>query len=223
MRRDEVLVMALPAGRILDEVMPLLARAGIVPEASFQDPATRQLRFRTAEPGLELVRVRAFDVATMVAFGAAELGIAGADVIMEFDYPELYAPVDLGLARCRLVVASLATLAPEDPTRASRVRVATKYPGLARRHFASRGIEAECIKLHGSIELAPSLGLCERIVDLTESGRTLAANGLVETEEIARSSARLVVNRTAMKTRAAELGALIGRVERAVEASRHAA
>lgn len=220
---DAALVIALPAGRILTEVLPILARANIVPEPAFSDPAARQLRFKTGEAGVEIVRARSFDVATLVAYGAAALGVAGSDVIREFDYPELYAPVDLGIGRCRLIVAAPAALAGEDPARESHLRIATKYPNLTKSHFARRGIQAECIKLNGSIELAPSLGLCERIVDLTQSGKTLAANGLVEVEEILSCSARLVVNRTALKTRAEELGRLIGQIERAVADARHAA
>jgi ATP phosphoribosyltransferase len=223
LRPEDAIVIALPAGRILAEVLPILARAGIVPEPAFADPAARQLRFKTGEAGVEIVRARSFDVATLVAYGAAALGVAGSDVIREFDYPELYAPVDLGIGRCRLVVAAPAALAGLDLARASHLLVATKYPNLTSRHFAQRGVQAECIKLNGSIELAPSLGLCERIVDLTQSGRTLAANGLVEVEEIMSCSARLVANRTALKTRAEVLGRLIARVERAVADARHAA
>jgi ATP phosphoribosyltransferase len=220
---NDAIVIALPAGRILTEALPILARAGIVPEPAFTDPSARQLRFKTGEAGVEIVRARSFDVATLVAYGAASLGVAGSDVIGEFDYAELYAPVDLGIGRCRLIVAAPAALADRGAAPASHLRIATKYPNLTGRHFAQRGVQAECIKLNGSIELAPSLGLCEHIVDLTQSGKTLAANGLVEVEEIMRCSARLVVNRTALKTRAEALGRLIGRVERAVADARHAA
>lgn len=196
------LVMALPKGRILDEARPLMARVGIVPEPAFDDPATRQLKFATSDPALDLVAVRAFDVATIVAFGGAHLGIAGSDVLTEFSYPEVYAPLDLGIGRCRLAVAEPVTMVDQDdPQRWSSVRVATKYPEITRRHFAARGVQAECIKLNGSMELAPSLGLCRRIVDLVSTGATLKANGLVEIEHIADVSSRLVVNRTALKTR----------------------
>ncbi len=206
----EPLVIALPAGRILDEVTPILRRAGIVPEPAFDDPDDRRLRFATNRDDISIVRVRAFDVATFVAFGAAQLGIAGKDVLMEFDYPEVYAPLDLGVGRCRLVVAEPEALAGEDdPTSWSHVRIATKYPTITRRHFAARGVQAECIKLHGAVELAPSLGLCRRIVDLVSTGATLAANGLVEVEEIAEVTAFLMVNRTALKTRAEVVGGWI--------------
>ena len=200
------LVLALPKGRILRELTPLLGRAGIEPEAAFADEGARQLRFTTNHPGLEIIRVRSFDVATFVAFGAAHLGVAGNDVLMEFDYPELYAPVDLGIGRCRLVVAEPRELVEsDDPTRWSHIRVATKYPGITRAHFAARGIQAECIKLSGAMELAPGLGLCRRIVDLVSTGATLAANDLVEVETIAQVTSRLIVNRAALKTRPAEI------------------
>ena len=212
------LIMALPNGRILGEVMPLLSRAGVEPEPAFSDPAARQLRFATSDPNLELIRVRSFDVATVVAFGAAQLGIAGNDVLMEFDYSEIYAPLDLGVGLCRMVVAAPADqVGLEDPRSWSHIRVATKYPEIARRHFAGRGVQAECIKLNGAVELAPLIGLCRHIVDLVQTGATLAANGLVVTETIAEISSRLIVNRPALKTRPEEVGAWIDRL-RAVSA-----
>lgn len=213
MTRNESLVLALPKGRILKEVMPILNAAGIEPEADFVDEGSRRLRFATNLPNVEVIRARAFDVATFVAFGAAQIGIAGRDVLMEFDYPEIYAPLDLKVGHCRMVVAEPADMvARDDPTRWSHVRVATKYPAVTRRHFAARGVQAECIKLSGAIELAPSLGLCRRIVDLVSSGATLKANGLVEVEVIAEITSRLVVNRAAFKTRADEVGAVVDRI-----------
>ena len=202
----EELVFALPKGRILKEAAPLLALAGIEPEPAFSDESSRKLRFATNIPGLSIIRVRSFDVATFVAFGAAQLGIAGSDVLDEFDYREIYAPLDLGIGKCRMAVAEPSQLASEDdPSRWSHVRVATKYPHITQRHFAARGVQAECIKLNGAMELAPGLGLCRRVVDLVHSGATLAANDLVEVEHIADVSARLVVNRAALKTRAEEM------------------
>jgi len=201
------LVLALPKGRILAELMPLLEQAGIRPEAAFGDEKARQLRFATNHPELSIIRVRSFDVATFVAFGAAQLGVAGNDVLMEFDYPELYAPVDLKIGLCRLSVAEPeAMVARDDPSRWSHIRIATKYPEITRRHFARRGVQAECIKLSGAMELAPGLGLCRRIVDLVSSGATLAANDLVEIEQIAEVSSRLIVNRAALKTRPDQIG-----------------
>ncbi len=215
----EKLVLALPRGRILANVMPLLRRAGIEPEAAFEDAKSRRLRFATNRGDVDVILVRSFDVATFVAFGAAQLGIAGNDVLMEFDSPEIYAPLDLGVGRCRLSVAEPAEMAPgDDPARWSRLRIATKYPRTTRRHFARRGVQAECIKLSGAVELAPSLGVCRRIVDLVSTGQTLRANGLVEVELIAHVTSRLAVNRAAWKTRSAEIRAWIDRFEEAVDA-----
>lgn len=197
------IIIAVPKGRILDEALPLLAAVGIEPEAAFADDSSRALRFATSDPQIELIRVRAFDVATFVAHGAAQLGIVGSDVLMEFDYSELYAPVDLGIGYCRIAVAEPADMAAKnDPRGWSHVRVATKYPHITAAHFEARGVQAECIKLNGAMELAPTLGLAPRIVDLVSSGRTLKENGLIEVETIAEVSSRLVVNRAAFKTRA---------------------
>ena len=219
MAADESLTLALPKGRILGELVPLLARAGIEPEAAFADEDARQLRFATNQPALEIVRVRSFDVATFVAFGAAQLGVAGNDVVMEFDYPELYAPVDLKIGRCRLSVAEPREIGErDDPARWSHIRIATKYPHITRQHFARRGVQAECITLSGAMELAPGLGLCRRIVDLVSTGATLAANDLVEVEQIAQISARLIVNRAALKTRPQVMAGWIDRFREAADA-----
>jgi ATP phosphoribosyltransferase len=209
---NESLVLALPKGRILGEVMPLVRRAGIEVEAEFANEDSRQLRFTTNHRGLDVIRVRNFDVATFVAFGAAHLGVAGNDVLMEFDYPEIYAPLDLRIGRCRLVVAAPEEdAAREDPARWSHVRVATKYPEITQRHFAARGVQAECIKLNGAMELAPSLGLSRYIVDLVQTGSTLKANGLVEIERVVDVTSRLIVNRAALKTRPDEVGTWLDR------------
>jgi ATP phosphoribosyltransferase len=178
------------------------------------------LRFRTNDPRLEIIRVRSFDVATFVAFGAAHLGIAGNDVLLEFDYPEIYAPVDLKIGKCRLSVAEpIAMSAGDDPDRWSHIRVATKYPNVTQAHFAARGVQAECIKLSGAMELAPTLDLAGRIVDLVSSGATLKANNLVEVEHIADVSSRLVVNRTALKTYPEEIGGWVERLRKVVDAA----
>lgn len=194
----EPLTFAVPKGRILDEALPLMARAGVVPEAAFHDKANRALTFATEAGDLRIIRVRAFDVATFVAHGAAQAGIVGSDVIEEFDYPDLYAPVDLGIGRCRLSVAGPA--GEERSGRLSHLRVATKYPALTRRYFEQQGIQAECVKLNGAMEIAPALGLARTIVDLVSSGQTLKDNGLAEQAVILDVSARLIVNRTALKT-----------------------
>ncbi len=211
------LILAVPKGRILQECAPLLTRAGIRPHPDFADEDSRMLRFPTDDPGLDVVRVRSFDVATFVAFGAAQIGICGADVLLEFDYPEIYAPLDLGIGVCRIAVAEPAeTAGSDDPRTWSRVRVATKYPNIARRHYAARGINADVVHLNGAMELAPSLGLTRLIVDLVATGATLRANGLVETEVIARVTSRLIVNRTALKTRPEQVGAWIARFRAAL-------
>ena len=212
-------VLALPKGRILRELVPLLTRAGLEPEPDFHDDNSRKLRFATSDPNLALIRVRSFDVATFVAFGAAQLGVAGNDVLLEFDYPEIYAPVDLGIGKCRLAVAEpMEMVGEDDPNRWSHIRVATKYPNITRAHFAARGVQAECIKLSGAMELAPTLGLSRRIVDLVSTGATLKANNLVEVEHIADVTSRLVVNRTAWKTYPEEIGGWIERLRAAAGA-----
>jgi ATP phosphoribosyltransferase len=203
-------VLALPKGRILEECAPLLTAAGIIPAADYTNEDSRRLRFPTNQPGLDVIRVRSFDVATFVAFGAADIGICGGDVLMEFDYPEVYAPLDLGIGHCRISVAE-----PKDEAGLTRlseissIRVASKYPNVTRKHFASKGVQAEIVALNGSMELAPGLGLSRLIVDLVQTGSTLKANGLIETDIIAEVSSRLIVNRVALKTRPDELGAWI--------------
>lgn len=224
MSEKDKLVLALPKGRILAEIMPVLRRAGLEPDGDFDDPESRKLRFAAKDAHLEIVRVRSFDVATFVAFGGADFGVCGSDVIMEFDYPELYAPIDLNVGHCKLVVAALRELVETDePTRWSHLRVATKYPNVTTKFFAERGVQAECVKLNGAVELAPLLGLCRRIVDLVSTGKTLAANGLVVLDEIADISSRLVVNRASLKTRAVELNPWLDRIREAVQEKSDAA
>jgi len=217
---NEKLILALPKGRILKAITPLLQRAGIEPEDAFFDEDARQLQFATRDPDLDIIRVRSFDTATFLAFGAAHLAVSGSDVLMEFAHPEIYAPVDLGVGHCHLAVAAPTEVAKtEDPQRWSHLRVATKYPNVTRSYFAARGVQAECIKLNGALELAPNLGLCRRIVDLVQTGSTLKANGLVEIDKIADVSARLAVNRTALKTRTAQISDLINRFQEAARAA----
>lgn len=211
------LIMAVPKGRILDQLLPILQKTGIEPEAAFFDGKSRLLKFKTNHPDLDIIRVRAFDAATFTAFGAAHMGVAGSDVLEEFDYSELYAPVDLKIGRCRLSIAmSDKDAESKDPSRWSHIRVASKYPNLTRRHFAQRGVQTEIIELNGAMELVPSLGLARRIVDLVESGSTLKANGLSEVEKIMDVSSRLIVNRTALKTMPASLQPWIARFRDAV-------
>ena len=215
----EPIRLALPKGRILKELRPILSAADVHPEAAFDDPDSRLLRFRANVPGLEIVRVRSFDVASFVAYGGADIGVAGRDVVMEFDDPEVYAPIDLGIGKCRLAVAEPKEMAPgDDPSRWSHIRIATKYPNVTARHFAARGVQAECVKLNGAMELAPVLGLCSRIVDLVSTGSTLKANGLVEVEHIADITSLLIVNRTQLKTRPRLLTSWIDRFRSALDA-----
>lgn len=165
------LIFAIPKGRILDDALPYIEAAGLMPEADFFDKKCRALRFATARNDMDMIRVRAFDVASFVAHGAAHIGIVGSDVIEEFAYSELYAPVDLNFGHCRLSVARRTADADSDildSSTLSHIRIATKYPNITKRYFAQKGIQAECVKLNGAMELAPSLGLSRHIVDLVE-------------------------------------------------------
>lgn len=215
---DKKLILALPKGRILEELMPLLEKCGIEPEDDFTNSKSRKLRFTTNHDNLDIIRVRAFDVATFVAYGGAHLGVVGSDAIEEFNYSEIYAPLDLGIGKCRLSVAMLKQdAAQDDPAQWSHIRVATKYPNLTARHFAKRGVQTECIKLNGAMEIAPILGLAKRIVDLVSTGNTLKANDMVEVEEILNISSRLIVNRSVQKTRSGEISHWINTFKNALE------
>ena len=211
MELSDKLVLALPKGRILGEVMPLVRAAGIEPEADFDDPKSRKLEFDTNIKNLTIIRVRAFDAATFIAFGAAHMGVVGNDVLQEFGYSDLYSPLDLDIGHCRLSLAMPVDEAGTDPKEWSHIRVATKYPNMTRRYYAERGVQAECIKLNGAMELAPRLGLSSRIVDLVSTGNTLKANHLKEVEVLTEITSRLVVNRPAFKTRPKEVSYWIDR------------
>ena len=204
----------------MTEARPLLDAVGIRPEPAFDDANARQLQFFTNFDHISIIRVRSFDVATFVAFGAAQFGVAGNDVLSEFDYPEIYAPLDLGIGKCRLCIAQSADLGEDlDLSKLSHVRIATKYPETTSKYFAAQGIQAECVKLNGAMELAPKLGLTPRIVDLVSTGKTLKENGLIEVATIADVSSRLVVNRTALKVRSVEINGWIEKFRSAVDAS----
>lgn len=214
------LTIAIPKGRIYEELQPLLEACGIIPESAFYDPSARQLMFATNEADIRFIRVRSFDVATFVAFGAAEIGIVGNDVLEEFNYPDIYAPLDLGIGKCRLSVAEPVDLAShDDPNSWSHIRIATKYPHLTKTYFATRGVQAECVKLNGAMELAPMLGLSERIVDLVSTGNTLKANGLVEVETLMQVSSRLIVNRLAYKTENGRIAPFIEQFRKVIHAT----
>ena len=217
--KSNPLILALPKGRILKDCLPLLETANIIPEPAFFDKDSSLLRFKTNDPGLDIIRVRSFDVATFVAFGTASLGVCGSDVLMEFDYSDIYAPLDLNIGRCRLSIAQLADTKNknlEDPARWSQISVATKYPNITQRYFASKGVQADIINLHGAMELAPVLKLSSLIVDLVDTGSTLRANGLQEIKTITQISSRLIINRTALKTQSARVNALIERFRQLV-------
>ncbi|HQW37226.1 MAG TPA: ATP phosphoribosyltransferase [Usitatibacteraceae bacterium] len=209
-----MITIALSKGRIYEETKPLLAAAGIVPA---EDPETsRKLILPTANPGVRVIIVRASDVPTYVQYGAADLGVAGRDLLIEHGGRGLYQPLDLGIARCRMMVA-----VPEDfdypaaVRRGARLRVATKYIQVAREHFAAKGVHVDLIKLYGSMELAPLVGLADAIVDLVDTGSTLRANRLKAVEEILAVSSRLIVNPASMKVKRAEVLPLIEDFERA--------
>ena len=199
------LTLALPKGRLLEPAIELLRDLGV----SAVDPESRKLIFTDPGRGLEILLLKPADVPAYVTYGAADLGIVGKDILLEQE-PDVYEPLDLGFGFCRLVVAEPRELwERDDPSKWSWVRVATKYPRLTEQYFSSRGIQVEIVRLDGSIELAPLVGLAERIVDLVQSGETLRANGLVEVAEITRSTARVIVNRASMKTEYAAVTQLV--------------
>ena len=208
-----MITLALSKGRILDETLPLLAQAGIAVDPAVLD--SRKLILPTADPGLRLIIVRASDVPTYVQYGAADIGVAGKDVLLEHGGEGLYQPIDLRIGRCRLCVAVRRGFDYTASVRSgARLRVATKYTLVAREHFAAKGVHVDPIKLYGSMELAPLVGLADAIVDVVSTGSTLKANDLVE--DIMPISARLIVNQAAFKTRRAALAPLLAALERAV-------
>ncbi len=210
---NEHLIIALSKGRILDDTLPLLAGAGIEP---VDDPArSRKLVLDTTDPGVKLVVLRATDVPTYVQYGAADLGVSGKDVLMEHGGDDLYEPLDLGIARCRLMVAGF----PDAHRRPGTLRVATKFVNITRRYFAEQGRQVETIKLYGSMELAPIAGLADLIVDLVDTGRTLEANGLVPLEHIADISSRMIVNRASMKLKHKPIKAFLAKLEQSLSAA----
>ena len=207
---SSLLTIALSKGRIFKETLPLLAAAGIVP---IDDPDTsRKLILDTQQADVKLVIIRATDVPTYVQYGAADMGVAGKDVLLEHGGEGLYEPLDLNIARCRLMVAGH----PGQPPRLSRPRVATKYANTTRRWFADQGRQVEVIKLYGSMELAPLVGLADYIVDVVDTGNTLKANGLAPLEHIADISSRLIINKAAMKMKHARIKAIMARMAAAV-------
>ena len=208
------IIIAIPRGRIIKELKAILMKTSCAPEAEMFDDKSRKLTFLSKNKNVNFIKVRAFDACTFVAFGAAQIGIAGEDVIKEFDYSELYAPLELNIGHCRLSVAALKTLLKkEDPETWSNIRVATKYPNISREYFAKKGVQVEAIKLNGSMELAPSLNMCRRIVDLVSTGATLKANGLREIDEIMKVQSKLIINRSAFKTNNKKIQKIINEIK----------
>jgi ATP phosphoribosyltransferase len=212
-----MITLALAKGRILEEALPLLARACLDPVEDAL--TTRKLILESRRPGLRLILVRAADVPTYVQYGAADLGVAGADLLAEHGGQGLYQPLDLGIARCRLAVAAPAGFDYAAAARSgARLRVATKYIRTAREHFAAKGVQVDLIRLYGSMELAPLVGLADAIVDLVDTGQTLRANRLEVVEELMAVSSRLVVNPASMKLKRAAIAPVLEAIRGAVDA-----
>ena len=211
------IIIAIPRGRIIKECKKLLNKTTFAPEPLLFSENTRKLTFKSKDPKVDYIKVRAFDVCTFVAFGAAQVGIAGDDVIQEYDYSEVYAPLNLNIGHCRLSVAApVKFLKREDPSTWSNVRVATKYPNLSKKFFSKKGIQVETIKLNGSMELAPSLSMCRRIVDLVSTGKTLKENGLKEIDKVIDIQSKLIVNRSAYKTKTKKIDSIINQISKII-------
>ena len=210
------IILALPKGRILNELVPLLKKVEIEPEQDFVDNKSRKLMFRTNKENLSIIKVRAFDVATFVALGAAQIGVAGDDVLNEFDYKEIYNVLDLGIGKCRLSVAEKIDVKKENFQNNGHIMVATKYKNTVINFFANKGVRAECIKLNGAIELAPRLGICSTIVDLVSTGRTLKENNLKESDVLLKITSKLIVNKISYKIMNSEISKIINKFSRII-------
>jgi ATP phosphoribosyltransferase len=206
------IVIALTKGRILEEVLPLFEAAGIAPLEDIN--SSRKLIFDTTMPGVQIMVIRGSDVPTYVEFGSADLGVVGKDLLMEYGSEGFYEPLDLRLAKCRLMTAAPVGAAPVE----GRMKVATKFANITKRYFAEQGVQIEVIKLNGALELAPSMGLADIIVDIVDSGNTLKANGLEPLQLIAQISSRVIVNKAALKMKHALIRPLLQRLADAVEA-----
>ena len=210
------IILAVPKGRILNELVPLLRKVEIEPEQEFFDDKSRKLMFSTNKKNLSIIKVRAFDVATFVALGAAQIGVAGDDVLNEFDYDEIYTVLDLGIGKCRLSVAKKINVKKENFQNNGHIMVATKYKNTVINFFANKGVRAECIKLNGSIELAPRLGICSTIVDLVSTGRTLEENNLKESDVLLKITSKLIVNKISYKIMNSEISKIITKFSRII-------
>ena len=192
------MILAVPKGRILGELTPILKKSGIIPEKDFYDNNSRKLLFKTSIKNLDLIRVRSFDVATFVAFGAAQLGVVGDDVLKEFNYDQVNNVMDLGIGKCKLSVAHKKNISKKKQNN-GHLMIATKYKNTVTDYFAKKGIRAECIKLNGAVELAPKLKICSTIVDLVSTGKTLSENNLEETNLVMQITSKLIINKIAYK------------------------
>ena len=208
------IIMALPKGRILNELMPLLQKAEIVPEEEFFQTSSRKLLFNTNQKKLSIIKVRSFDVATFVALGAAQIGVAGDDVINEFNYEEIYNFYDLKIGKCRLSVAKIKekNLLENE----GHIVVATKYKNITTNYFAKKGVRAECIKLNGAVELAPKLKICSTIVDLVSTGKTLSENNLVESSLVMQITSKLIINKIAYKLMNDDITKILNKFKKAL-------
>ena len=208
------IIMALPKGRILNELMPLLQKAEIVPEEDFFQASSRKLLFNTNQKKLSIIKVRSFDVATFVALGAAQIGVAGDDVINEFNYEEIYNFYDLKIGKCRLSVAKIKEKKLLENE--GHIVVATKYKNITTNYFAKKGVRAECIKLNGSVELAPKLKICSTIVDLVSTGKTLSENNLVESSLVMQITSKLIINKIAYKLMNDDITKILNKFKKAL-------
>ena len=215
---NKKIIIAIPRGRIIEECKNFLNKTSFAPDPLLFSEKTRKLTFASSDPSIDFIKVRAFDVCTFVAFGAAQIGIAGDDVIQEYDYSEVYAPLELNIGHCRLSVAApIRLIKKDDPSTWSNIRVATKYPHLSKSYFEKKGIQIEAIKLNGSMELAPSLSMCRRIVDLVSTGKTLKENGLREIDKIIDVQSKLIVNRSSFKTKTKKIEDIINQIDKIIK------
>ena len=216
MKKDNITI-AVPRGRIIKECKKILNKTSFKPDQELFNENSRKLTFKSNDKEIQYIKVRSFDVCTFVAFGAAQIGIAGDDVVQEFNYSEVYSPLDLNIGHCRLSVASSKKLIKdEDPSTWSNIRIATKYPKIAKQFYSEKGVQVEAIKLNGSMELAPSLLMCRRIVDLVSSGKTLKENGLKEIEKIMDVQSKLIINRSAYKTKTKKIEYIIDTIKKLI-------
>ena len=218
-KTEKKIIVAIPKGRIMKELTPLLNKVDIIPEKEFFDLNSRKILFSSNKKLIDFIKVRSFDVVNFVAYGGAHLGIVGLDVIEEFNYEEIYSPVNLGIGRCRLSIAEPIKMAlKDDPKAWTHLKIATKYPKITKKHFARRGVQAECLKLNGALEVAPKLDLSSRIVDLVSTGKTLKENGLIEVEKIMDITSYLIVNKNIAKTYPNKIRTIISNFRKVVNA-----